>query len=167
MSHSKRIFWVFLIVALLAAMPATAFANVRIYRSSLTGAQVVPPVTVPTGGTAVLGTMPGGMYVSVTGRNLTGEVTAVTLHGPAAAGATGPVILTVCGDPAPAAVSVCPVRDGSGVFSVTGNITSPLLSAWSLPASQFRDWLDAGLVYVTLSTAAYPGGEKRGQLQLQ
>jgi hypothetical protein len=64
-------------------------------------------------------------------------------------------------------VAACPLRDGAGVFTITSVITSPLLAGWGLPAAQFKAWLDAGLVYVTLSTAAYPGGEARGQLQPQ
>ena len=71
---------------------------------------------------------------------LTGPVTAAHLHGPAAPGANAGVVVP---------------------FS--GPLASPITGEATLTSAQVAD-LTAGKWYVNLHTAAYPGGEIRGQV---
>ena len=80
---------------------------------------------------------------TVTYSGLTGPATGAHFHGPAIAGANGPVVVP---------------------FS--GSLASPTMGSATLTAPQLAD-LMAGRWYVNLHTAAHPGGEIRGQVMVK
>ena len=123
------------------AMLLSACAQPVVYQTTLTGSQEVPRTA-----SAGTGTMTATLYpdtraliytVEYTG--LTGPATAAHIHGPAAGGANGPVMV-------PFATAASPIKGGV-----------------TLTEAQ-RDALVAGQTYVNVHTAANPGGEIRGQL---
>ncbi|HMJ71136.1 MAG TPA: CHRD domain-containing protein [Cyclobacteriaceae bacterium] len=112
------------------------------YNATMNGTSETPPNATTATGTAVLTfdntTKIFTMTVNYTG--LSGAATAAHIH----KGAVG-----VAGDP---------------VFPISGSLTSPItLTSVALTAAQEAD-LKAGMYYVNVHTAAYPGGEIRGQL---
>ncbi|HVI49253.1 MAG TPA: CHRD domain-containing protein [Chitinophaga sp.] len=124
--------------------PTPATMNVN---ASLSGAQETPPNTV--GGTGSLtGTYDPSTYkitYTLTWTGLTGDATGMHFHGPAAVGQSAAVQVGITGFPA-------------GTYgSVSGNAI--------LTVSQAAD-LTAGKWYVNIHTAAYPGGEIRGQVSV-
>ncbi len=120
-------------------------AQGAVLTASLTGAQEVPANTRTGTGKAEVrfdkDTRVLSYHVSFIG--LSGPVIGAHIHGPAAPGVVGPVV-----------VPFGPAADGM----VSGSAT--------LTPTQAGDLL-AGLYYVNLHTAAHPGGEIRGQLRLQ
>jgi hypothetical protein len=69
-----------------------------------------------------------------------------------ARGQAGPVIQTICGEPAPALIGACP----------TGN-SGTIAGVWKIPLQVAVD-LIAGRLYVNFHTRANQGGEIRGQI---
>ncbi len=102
-----------------------------------------PGVTSAASGFASLRLSPDGTVAiaSVTTTSLSGPATALNLRGPAGPGQTGPVLSNL--------LASSPQSDGSYV--------------WQLPAAAVST-LKAGNVYVSVTTAANPAGELRGQL---
>ena len=113
----------------------------------LTGAQQVPPVQTTGSGTADITYDPATRVISwtVTYSGLSGTATMAHFHGPAAAGANGPVLvwLSKQGSPAP----------------------SPFKGEATLTPEQAAE-LASGQVYINVHTAAHPAGEIRGQVML-
>lgn len=136
-----------LVVAGAAAVLATGCAmrpseKIEIYEARLSGAQEVPPVTSAGSGQAELQWNRNSNVLSwkVTFTGLSGEVTGAHIHGPASAGENAGVVI--------------PFMTGmSGTITGQTNLTS----------AQALD-LAAGRWYVNIHTAAFPGGEIRGQL---
>lgn len=110
--------------------------------TQLRGAQEVPPATTMGQGQmdAVLDRRSRELRWKLSYAGLTGPATAAHFHGPALPGANAGVVL-----PLPSATS------------------SPAQGAASLTEPQVTDLL-AGRWYVNVHTAAFPGGEIRGQL---
>lgn len=107
--------------------------------------EVPPPATSTMGtGTAVVRVVEGSvLWISVTVAELTGPVLAAHVHGPAAPGATGGpqlVLTELVG--ATHAVMLFPLTDDQ------------------------LDWLQQGLLYVNVHTAANMGGEIRGNIEV-
>ena len=132
-----------------AGAPAASGAPAPIYetyRATLSPNQEVPPAANSRGtGTAeVRINIRDNTFTWTTSYSgTTGPVTMGHIHGPAAAGANAGVVVPLQGSEKPSA-------QGSG----------------KLTAAQYGD-LAAGLYYVNLHTAQYPGGEIRGQLRRQ
>jgi hypothetical protein len=108
---------------------------------TLSGANEVPPVTTPATGTATVTIRPDhtvSVKVSATGMN----ATASHIH-QGAAGANGPVIVP---------------------FTKTADNTFVAPDGAKLTDAQY-DAYKAGNLYVNVHSAAYPGGEIRGQLK--
>ncbi|HEX5052792.1 MAG TPA: CHRD domain-containing protein [Planctomycetota bacterium] len=124
---------------LLASLAAGARAQTVTFSASLLGSNQVPPNASTAIGSAVtaLNTANNQVSVTVVTSGLVGA-NAAHLH-QAAAGSNGPIILPLAGGPVQ--------WTGSG----------------TLTAAQVAD-LQAGNVYVNVHTAAFPGGEIRGQL---
>jgi hypothetical protein len=108
--------------------------------ASLSGAQVVPPTTsAATGsGSFTYDTSSNQLMFTVSVFNLQGTETALHIHGPAAAGASGPIVFTL-------------------------PLGSPAFGTLALTPAQGADLL-AGLWYVDVHTSAFPNGEIRGQI---
>ncbi len=117
-----------------------ATSTTELYIARLTGAQVVPPNSSPAVGVVILRQRLNRFAVSVSlsFQNLTGVVTDAHIHGPAAAGANAPVIVTL----------------PNGQFV---DFDTPFA------AQSFLD-LSAGRLYVDVHTNAFSDGEIRGQL---
>lgn len=129
-----------------AALPAGEIRGqieLRISFASLTGAQETPGSGSTATGYASLAVNPTTGAVS--GTVVTTGIVGTNAHiHEAAAGTAGPVIL--------------PLTDaGGGVWTVPAGST--------LTAAQVTSWLNGNL-YVNVHTAAFPGGEIRGQLNL-
>lgn len=141
----------------LAAMPALALwltacsvlqpdAHLAAFSTQMTGLNEVPPVMTPASGKvyAVLDKKTLVLRWKLSYSGLSGPATAGHFHGPAAIGA----------------------RAGA-VLSLGRALRTPMAEAQAtLTPVQAADLL-AGKWYVSLQTAAHPGGEIRGQLILR
>lgn len=119
-------------------------AQVVTLTAALSGAQEVPPNDKSATGQAevTFNKDTQELKYRVTYAGLSGPATGAHIHGPAAAGANGPVVVP---------------------FASPG---SPISGEARLNPTQAGDLL-AGLYYVNIHTAAHPGGEIRGQLRLR
>jgi len=164
MKTSKRFIFLMILLIIALAFPSTALASKRVFRARLTtGAELHEVIDSNASGSLIMASFPDGtMRVGFSIRNLSGAPTGVHLHGPATEDETAPVLLTLCGSPAPAAVTTCPFEDGYSVLSTS--ITSSLLAQWNLLPRDFQNWLAEGKIYVNVHTQLNPMGETRGQL---
>ena len=119
-------------------------ANVSTYNMTLTAAQEVPVNTsTATGNVQVtLNRTTGAVMVTGTFSGLSSNATAAHIHGPAAVGMNGPILVPLT---LPAATS----------GSVTGTGT--------MDASQM-DMMTGGQTYVNIHSSTYPDGEIRAQI---
>ena len=110
----------------------------------LSGGEQVPAVTTPGSGTAELTYDPGTRVVtwSIAYKDLSGAATMAHFHGPAAAGANGPVTVWLS-------------KQGSAP-------ESPIRGEATLSATQAEQFA-SGQWYVNVHTKAHPAGEIRGQ----
>jgi hypothetical protein len=134
---TRRLVTAALSLVLLAAAPASAGTS---FTFPLTGSQETPPV-----GTAAHGKCVGILSADESTFELhcahdAGGVTAAHIHREAA-GVAGPVIFGL------------------------GNGTSPIQATWNPTAEEVADLL-VGNLYVNVHTVAYPGGEIRGQIDV-
>jgi hypothetical protein len=129
----------------LVGAPA-AFAEMVMYKATLTPAAEVPPTDSKGSGalTASYDTATKKLTYSATYKDLTGPAAAAHFHGPADAKTNAGVVVPV---PAPA----------------SGGLVSPLKGEATLTDAQAAD-LAAGKWYFNVHTAANKGGEIRGQV---
>ena len=115
-----------------------------IYEATLSGAQEVPANASPARGTAEVqfSSVTNVLTWKVSYTGLSGPVTGAHIHGPAAPGQNAGVVVP---------------------FSGELNGPSPRGQA-TITQAQYGD-LAAGLWYVNIHTAQFPGGEIRGQLR--
>jgi hypothetical protein len=133
-------------IVLFAAVLALSACGGATHTATLNGSSEVPAVTTTASGTFE-GTLDGtNLDVEGTYMGLSAAATAAHIHGPAAAGANGPVVCTLTLTESATA--------GTGTYK--GDCTGT-----SAPA--VAD-LNAGMFYVNIHTAANPGGEIRGQI---
>jgi hypothetical protein len=165
------------LVALGASCLACTSASAATYsfNAVLNAGNEVPPVSSPATGLATLvyddlgtPTMTDDTYdFAMSVFDLTGPATAYHIHGAAAEGENAPVRVSL--DAAPF-VSL----NVGGSLLVGGNdivapasipaTVSPPGPNPGYPAMSFLEMLQGGLAYVNVHTAAFPGGEVRGQL---
>lgn len=165
MSRRKRLLFILILTAVLLAVPMAALARKQVWKARLTtGAELHQVVDSNATGSAVFATNPdGSLHFMMFVRGLSGPATGAHIHAPATAAENAPVILTLCGNPAPSAAGDCSM-DADGNLMVEGDIGSSLLAAWGVGGGQLFSWLNDGLAYVNVHTAANPAGEVRGQL---
>jgi hypothetical protein len=122
----------------------TGTNNTSTYSMTLTGAQEVPAnATTATGSvTVTLNRTTGAVAVNGTFSGLTTPATAAHIHGPAAIGATGPVLVPL----------TVPLST-SGAVTGTGTMTQ----------IQMNDMI-GGMTYVNIHSDEFPDGEIRGQI---
>ena len=125
---------------LLGFQSPLAYAVHGLYTSNLSGVQEVPPNASPGTGTGNLTLTGSAITCSVSVSGLTGAPVAAHIH-QGAPGINGGIIVTLTGGPT---VFNCP-------------------AAATLTPTQITD-LDAGNLYFNVHTAAFPGGEVRGQI---
>lgn len=120
----------------------------QLFSTNLSGGQEVPPNASTAFGTAIaiLSEDQNSVDIKVTFSGLTGgNATASHIHGPAAAGVNGPVMINFPSFPAAT----------SGTYNTVLSITPTQIAA-----------MQAGQTYVNIHNAGFPGGEIRGQLAL-
>jgi hypothetical protein len=118
--------------------------KVDIYEATLGGAQEVPANPSPGRGMAEvqIDTNTNMLTWKVTYSGLTGPATGGHIHGPAAPGANAGIVVPF-----------------------TGNLNAqPIQGQTTVTPTQYGD-LAAGLWYVNIHSAQFPGGEIRGQLR--
>ena len=115
------------------------------FTMTLTGSQEVPATTSTGTGnvTVMLNRTTGDITVSGTFTGLTSAATAAHIHGPAAVGATAPVIIPL----------TVPAMDA-------GNVSGTA----SMSSTQMNDMLNQ-MTYVNIHTTQFPDGEIRAQIK--
>lgn len=166
MKGTKRFSLLVVVVTLLAALPMTVLANKQIFQATLTtGAELHDVVDSNARGSFTLGFNPdGSMRFLMNVRNLSGTPSGAHIHGPAAEDQNAPVLLSLCGAPAPSAAGDCTFDADTSTLTVSANITPSLLQQWGIGGGQFISFLSDGLLYVNVHTALNPAGEVRGQI---
>jgi hypothetical protein len=136
------------LVATLVLLPGSSRAGMT-FVASLNGAQEVPPnASLGTGTAVVKLTGPVNMQeisVTLNWQNLLAGATAADIH-EGAPGMTGPILFSLA--------------LGSGAGTTTGMIAPQTFDIDAAEVAQ----LQAGLLYVEVSTSQFPAGEIRGQL---
>lgn len=118
--------------------------KMQIFEANLTAGQEVPPAASSGSGMAEVQFNQNTNKVTwkVTYSGLTGPATAGHIHGPAAAGANAGVVIPFA-----------------------GNLDAqPVMGEATVTPAQYAD-MAAGLYYVNIHSARFPGGEIRGQLR--
>ena len=131
-------------ISVLVSFSGLAAAQTLTFHVCPSGSQETPPVVTSGTSTAtvVLDTATGDVTVSGTYQNLTSNQSVLHIHGPAAIGSPGGIVLGLSGS-----------GGTSGTISGSGVLT---------PA-QVTDMLN-GLHYINIHSANHPGGELRGQI---
>lgn len=143
----------FLRTALAAGVTAVALSGcgmmrpsqkMQIFEASLSPSQEVPATASSATGAAEVMFNENTNMLSwkVTYSGLTGAATAAHIHGPAAVGQNAGVVIPFTGD----------------------MNAQPMMGEKAITPAQYAD-LAAGLYYVNIHTARFPGGEIRGQLR--
>ena len=130
---------------------AASAAHIYEYNATLSGANEVPPNAATGSGLATLSfdTIANTFDFSLAAFGLTGTATGYHLHAPAPPGANAPVVVDL---------------SGPGFLQLVG-ANSLLVGGNDIASSgSFLSQLEMGMVYVNVHTAAFPGGEVRGQL---
>lgn len=115
-----------------------------IFEARLSASQQVPPADSTATGSAEVqfNTNTNKVTWKVTYNGLTGPATAGHIHGPAPVGANAGVVIPFA-----------------------GNLNAqPIMGEMTVTPAQYAD-MAAGLYYVNIHTARFPGGEIRGQLR--
>lgn len=118
--------------------------KIQIFEANLTAGQEVPPAASSASGMAEVQFNENTNKVTwkVTYSGLTGPATGAHIHGPAGSGANAGVVIPF-----------------------TGNLDAqPIMGEVTVTLAQYAD-MAAGLYYVNIHTARFPGGEIRGQLR--
>jgi hypothetical protein len=156
------------ILVTVIALPGSALAGKQIFKAGLTtGAELHEVVGSRARGNATFVARPDGLYFTVSVHYLSGQPMGAHIHAPADATMIAPVVLTLCGDPAPAAVAECTFDASTSRMLVQGMIGPSLLQQWGLTGAEFYNWLNNGTAYVNVHTALNPAGEVRGQVVRQ
>ena len=118
--------------------------KIQIFEANMTAGQEVPPAVSSASGAAEVqfNENTNKLTWKVTFTGLTGPANAGHIHGPAPTGQNAGVVIPFTGD--------------MNAQPVTGETT--------ITPAQYAD-LAAGLYYVNIHTARFPGGEIRGQLR--
>ena len=146
MKHAIRILSVFILIVALFAGATSASATKRLYKATLTtGAELHQVVGSSARGNFVLGyNLDGSMHFFLTVRNVSGQVNATHLHGPATTEQNASARITLCGGgPGIPSVATCTTSDG--VFSIEGDITSAQLASVGITGAAFSDMLENSL----------------------
>ena len=166
MSRFGRFCTVLVVLAALVALPSSALARKQLFKARLTtGAELHQVVDSNARGNATFVSRPDGLQFTVAVYDLSGPATGAHIHAPADASSNAPVVISLCGNPAPAAVATCSFDNGT--MLVQGMIGPSLLQAWGVTGAQLYDWFESGLAFVNVHTALNPMGEVRGQVVAQ
>jgi len=145
---------VFVLAAIMLAVPSVALANKRIYSADLLNAAGAHK------GSALVGTNQNGtMRFQVVARSLSSPVTAAHIH----SAEDGSILITLCGS-GPGIPACTPAPGDPNSVLVTGNITPAMMNA---SGGTINGLLVAEMTYVNVHTTVNPGGEASGTLFAQ
>jgi hypothetical protein len=170
--HMKKVLFPMLALAAVLTAPA-AHADNWLFTATLTGPNEVPPHQVPGNGLALLnyddhGTASLGddtYDFTLAVFELSGPPTGYHIHGAATLTETAPVRVSLADPPFVSSVMGNMLMiSGNDVAVPTIPETPASATNAGHPAMSFLDMLRDGLGYVNVHTAAFPGGEVRGQL---
>lgn len=165
MNRKKLMLTLLVAIVLTLVAASTALAAKRVYKAQLNAANELHEVVDSSArGSAVFSRRPDGLDFMLVVRGLSGPPGGAHIHAPADATQNAPVVLTLCGGPAPSAAGDCASAFADGTLQIQGRITSSLLAQWGLQAATLDGWLEDGLAYVNVHTALNPAGEARGQI---
>lgn len=166
MKSTKKILILAILSAMLLTIPVSVFASKQIYKARLlTQNELHEVIDSNARGSAIFGFSPGDVPFQLTVNNLSGDPVGVHIHGPANETQNGPVIVTLCGSPAPSVLGACPPLNSAGILQLNGVIGNHLQPG--VTGAQFHDWIADGLLYVNVHTTLNPAGEARGNLNAQ
>lgn len=141
-------FWRVLAAVCLLALPSLTFAQAH-FSAHLSGTQENPPVAGGGSGTASLTLTEKGLQYFITVQGLSGAITAAHIHS-GARGVNGGVLFNL----------------GPSFFTGNPGSTQTAHGIWAgLSSAQIASLLNGDL-YINVHTAANPGGEIRGQIDL-
>ena len=127
------------------------------YRAPLSHAQEVGTVNAPGAhGHAVFWVSGSTLHYRVSVKHLTGAATMAHIHAPAPRGVNTGIAIWLCDSaaiPGPGTTPACSTTTSGGLIEGSVSVTTGQLA-----------WLDTGMAYVNVHTAAHPGGEVRGQI---
>jgi len=151
------------LIALGAALVLTAPAQAAVidFSAVLLGSSEVPPNASTATGTAhvVLNDTTGLLSITETFTGLSGGASGAHIHCCVPPGTNAPIQLPFT------LADGFPLGATSGTFSHTYDLSTALLLAGSVTTeAAFITGLEAGLAYVNIHDANFPGGEIRGQL---
>jgi hypothetical protein len=142
---------------ILLLLPSFAMATPVVFKTALSSSKEVqlsqPAVAKKASGVGsfVFEPMTRQLSFTIDYKGLSGEPSMAHFHH-GVVGSNGPVLQTICGQPAPTLSGACPhLRSGD------------LRGAWTLNAEQVKDLMQ-GDMFINIHTSANPGGELRGQL---
>jgi hypothetical protein len=123
----------------------TGGANLAVYNMTLTGTQEVPTNSSAATGTVkvVLNKTNGNVTVTGTFSGLSSPATAAHIHGPAAVGAPGAIIVPL---------------------TVTSSQSGTVTGSGTMDTTHMSDML-GGMTYVNIHSTMFPDGEIRAQIQ--
>ena len=148
MAHRPSSLWRVLAALSLLALPSFAFGQAH-FSAHLSGSQENPPVAGGGSGTASLTLTDKGLQYFITVQGLSGPITGAHIHS-GERGTNGGVIFNL----------------GADFFGGNPGSTQSAHGFWTGPTTaQIADLLNGDL-YINIHTAANPGGEIRGQIDL-
>jgi len=150
------------LIAFLSALflSTSALADDVVYKTNLSGASQVPPVTSKITGEFIFTTLDNRWYLVALGANSGDMITAAHIHC-GRAGVNGPVVYPfVSGNPRRSVFA-------KGKFDETKFASYPLSAACPIKIDsiiKLRAAIRSGLVYVNVHTVNHPAGTVRGQV---
>lgn len=146
--------------------PLAAHAEILQFNALLNSANSVPALTNPNTAASGLSalfydTQTNTYDFTLSAFSLSGPVTGAHIHGPATATQSAGVLVDINAAPFEKFNSGSTLLLGGDDVTTFGFVAS----ANGHPGQSFLNALNAGLTYVNIHTAMYPGGEIRGQLR--
>lgn len=152
----KRLLALLIPSLVLTACGGGTFAT---FAAAMNGANEVPAVTTNANGTATFDVQGQQARFIVTAFDMSSNVTAAHIHGPAGSGVNAGIIVTLFSGTAPAPVNGQLVQ---GTFGPS-NIEPASGVVWD----QLIELMRTGGAYVNVHTTAFPAGEIRGQIRIR
>ena len=161
--NSKSITLLFALPLAFLGLQSLASAEIVTYKATLAGANEVPSNSSNAKGTAVItvDTISKASTYEITYSGFAEGPTAAHIHGPAVAGANGPVLVPLTSADNPLKDLAAGPGTGSSGPVVFG--ASPVKGTFTISDEQYEAMMK-GKTYVNIHTTVFANGEIRGQL---